>query len=201
MTTPVFPTLIGLTWPVKRTPKWSTTVQTSVSGKRTVIANWTYPIYQWELAFEMLQAGGARQDFQALMGFFNQMQGQFGTFLYQDADDNSATGQTIGIGDGVTTTFQLVRAMGYVEPIFAPAAVSAVYVNGVALAGTAWSVGAYGSATPGQISLTVAPPVGAAITADFSFYFPCAFTDDTLTLERFMYQLYQAQKVAFASLK
>ena len=201
MTTPIFPALIGLAWGTKRTPTWSTTIQKAASGKRTAIANWTYPIYVWELAFELLQAGGARQDFQALMGFFNQMQGQFGTFLYQDADDNQVAGQTIGVGDGATTAFQLVRAMGYVEPIFAPNVVTTVTVNGAALPGTAWSVGAWGSASPGIVTLTAAPAVGALITADFSFYFPCAFTDDTLTLERFLYQLYQAQKVAFTSLK
>ena len=41
------------------------------------------------------------------MGFFLQLQGQFGTFLYTDPDDNTVTGQAFATGDGSTTSFTM----------------------------------------------------------------------------------------------
>ena len=46
------------------------------------------------------------------MGFFLQMQGQYGTFLYTDPTDNAATNVTFATGDGVTTTFTFSRYLG-----------------------------------------------------------------------------------------
>ena len=54
---------------------------------------------------------------------------------------SAAIGQAIGTGDGTTTVFPLVRSMGaYSEPVQGVSGVSAVYLNGVAQAGSAWSV-------------------------------------------------------------
>ena len=52
----------------------------------------------------------------------------------------AAIGQAIGTGDGTTTVFPLVRSMGaYSEPVQGVSGVSAVYLNGVAQSGSAWS--------------------------------------------------------------
>jgi len=199
MTTPILPALPGLTFPVGRTEEWSTTVQTARSGKETRIGNWTYPIHHWVLAYEFLRSGTAYQEWQQMVGFFNAAAGQQGTWLLQDPDDNSVANQQIGIGDGVTAAFQLVRAFGgFVEPMWAPNVVSAVTVNGVA---ASFSVAAYGSTTPGLVTLASAPAVGAAIVASFSYYFPCRFEDDKLDLKKFMTALYSADKLAIRSVK
>ena len=50
-------------------------------------------------------------ELRTLMGFFLQQQGAFQPFLYDDPSDDQASAQAIGIGDGGTAAFQLVRSM------------------------------------------------------------------------------------------
>src|SRR5579875_1711002 len=204
MSTQIFPSLLGLGWGCKRTPLWKTRVQEVVSGKETRVAYWSFPRWQWELTFDFLRqpssAGSSDAEFAALAGFFNARQGQFDTFLYQDPDDNAVAGQGIAVGDGSTVSFPLVRAFGtVVEPILAPNIVSGVYVGGVPVPGSGFTVSRWGSASPGTITFTTAPASGAVVSADFSYYFPCRFTADDLTFEKFMAQLYSAKKVGFVS--
>ena len=198
MTEPLFPALAGLGWSVKRSPVWKTRAQQAISGKETRLADWSYPAWHWALTFDFLRATPSAAEFQSLAGFFNQRQGAFGTFLYADADDNAVTGQSLGAGDGATVSFQLVRAFGgFIEPVLAPNVVSAVYLAGVVQSPSAYSV----NPTTGLLTFTAAPASGAAITADFSYYFRCRFAEDTIDFEKFMATLYRAQKLAFISLK
>lgn len=198
MTEPIFPTLAGLGWSVKRSPMWKTRAQQAISGKETRLADWSYPAWHWALTFDFLRATPAASEFQALAGFFNQCQGAFGTFLYADADDNAVTGQMIGTGDGTTVVFQLARSFGgFIEPVLAPNAVGAVYLAGVAQSPSNYSV----DSTTGLLTFTTAPASGAAVAADFSYWFRCRFAEDTVDFEKFMVTLYRAQKLAFVSLK
>jgi len=206
MSTAVFPALAGLGWSVTRTELWKTRVQEAISGKETRIADWSYPRHQWALGFDFLRQGSfsgtTYGEFAALAGFFSLRQGGFDSFLYADADDSAVTGQAIGAGDGATTSFQLVRALGgFVEPILAPNAVSHVYLNGVAQSAGNYAVNAWGAAAPGTLVFTAAPGAGVPISADFTFYFPCRFLVDKLDFEKFMAALYQTKKIAFVSLK
>lgn len=200
MSTAVFPVLNGQGLPVERTPMWSTSVQRAVSGKRTAIAFWTYPIYKWSLTMNYLRAAAAFGELQALEGFFNNRKGAFDSFLWNDADDNAVTSQALGVGDGVKTTFQLQRTFGgFTMPVLAPNTVSHVKVNGVD--GGGWSVTSWGSATPGLVTLPAPAPNGQSVTADFSFYFPCEFLADDLTFSKFLAQIYSAKTVEFQSIK
>lgn len=200
MTTPVFPTLPGRGWDITRSIEWSTTVQTARSGKETRIGNWTYPVYHWELVYDLLRASASYPEFQQLAAFFDTAGGQLGTFLYTDTDDNTATSQQIGIGDGTTTTFQLVRAFGgYVEPIFAPNAISSMTVGGVSTG--SYTVAPFGGTSPGLVTFSTPPAPGAAIVASFTFYFPCRFEADKLDFKSFAQAMYSADKVPFRSVK
>lgn len=107
-----------------------------------------------------------------------------------------------GAGTGATvdltwlTRTQLVRSMGgFQEPITAPAAVSALYYNGVAqLVG--WSANADTGIVTLAAPFTATQPV---ITADFTYYFRCRFSDDSAEFENFMYQLWTLKQVKFQS--
>jgi uncharacterized protein (TIGR02217 family) len=205
MSSQIFPALSGLGWSVKRTPQWKTRVQQAISGKETRVADWSYPRWQWSLTYDFLRQGTvngvAAAEFAQLAGFFNSRQGSFDSFLYTDADDNAATGQLLGRGDGSTTTFQLLRAFGgFIEPILAPGTINAVYLDGVSQP-SGWSVSSWGSAAPGVVTFAAAPAPGVEVSADFSFYFPCRFANDSLDFEKFMAALYAAKKVAFLSIK
>lgn len=200
MSSQVFPTLIGLEWNVPRAPMWSTIVNDAISGKQTAMGLWSYPKWAWELSFSYLPSKPSQTDLQTLAGFFNKLQGRFDTFLYADADDNAVTAQAIGTGDGVMKTFQLVRSFGgFVEPIFAPNVVAHVYSAGVDAGG--WTVSNWGATAPGIVTFSSAPANGAAITADFSFYFPCRMDDDTISFTNFMKQMWSGKSVKFTSVK
>ena len=200
MTTPVFPSLAGLGLDTPRSVEWSSSIQTARSGKETIVGNWTYPVYHWELAYDFLRLSPDMLEMQRLTAFFNAAAGQVGRFLYRDPDDNQVTNQLIGMGDGHTCTFQLVRAFGgYVEPIWAPNVVSSITVGGAA--SSPWSVATFDSTTPGLVTFVSPPAVGAPIAASFSFYFPSRFEDDRLTLKRFMTTFYTAEKIAIKSVK
>lgn len=207
MSVQVFPSLPGLGWDVERTPMWNNIVQESQSGKELRLANWTYPRWKWSLGFNLLRQGNvngtAYTELSTLAGFYNARQGSFDSFLYTDASDNSVTGQALGLGDASTTTFQLVRTFGgFVEPITAPNVVSKVYVNGVDKVGF-WTVSNWGTASPGVITFTggYIPPAAAVITADFTYYWPCRFVDDSISFTNFITNMYEGKKIAFISLK
>lgn len=206
MSTAVFPALNGLAWDISRTVNWDTTIQSAVSGFETRFAAKPFPKYEWKFSFEFLRQGALLgQSFTelfTLIGFYNLRQGQLDSFLYQDADDNAVIGQQIGVGDGSTKTFQMLRTLGgFAEPILAPNIVSAVYVDGVLKTlGTDYSISAWGSATPGIVTFVTAPANTKLVTADFSFYWPCRFNTDATEFNKMMTSLYEAKQIDIVSL-
>jgi hypothetical protein len=196
-----FPDLPGLTWSVHKLPSYSTRLARHVSGRVVAAPFYAVTLYEFHLTIEGMDSGtaypglGARS-LQALMGLYMQCQGQFGTFLYRDPTDSSVTGQIIGIGDGVTTTFPLLRSLGGATES-APGASSqpVVYLSGV-VQSAGWSL-----TSANAIQFTIAPSVGTAITADFTYSFNCRFLDDQEDFEEFMNGLWQVQSLKFRSTK
>ena len=207
MSSAVFPTLTGQGWGINRTEIWDTTIAMNQSGKETRMANQTYQLHSWDLTFTALRQGRVHNssytEFAQLAGFYNQRQGCFDSFLYADNDDYTVTGQAIGTGDGSTLTFPLVRTFGgFVEPVLAPHTVATVYVDGVDQVGF-WTVSNWGSATPGVITFSGghAPTNAKAITADFTYYWPCRFLTDRISFNKFISNIYEGKSVSFVSIK
>jgi uncharacterized protein (TIGR02217 family) len=208
----VFPTLVGQGWSVIKTPTFQTRIQRAVSGRELRALDYPYPLWQFQLTYEALGDGSAQgvagsigsllaTDLRTLMGFFTACQGAFATFLYDDPTDDSVTGQPIGSGAAGVTSFQLARTfgppggIGFTEAITAPNVVSNVYINGLVQSPSGWSV----NPATGVLTFTGAPLPGAAITADFSFYFRCRFMSDAYSFENFMYRLWSLKKLDFIS--
>lgn len=121
MSNAVYPALPGLAWPTKRTPLWKTKVSTTPSGREFRTAPMLVPRYRYTLQYDFLRSSAALQEYQTLFGFFNARSGAFDTFLYRDPDDNTISGQPIGVGDGAIASFQLLRSLGgFSAPIFDP---------------------------------------------------------------------------------
>ena len=133
---------------------------------------------------------------QAVVAFFEERRGQLYGFRWRDRLDHSSAApaapvspldQGIGIGDGATTTFQLVKTYGagfapYAREIAKPVAGSVrVAVAGVELAGTAFSC----DATTGVVTFLAGhiPAAGAAIAAGFLFDVPVRFDTDYLEVD------------------
>jgi hypothetical protein len=135
----IFPSLPGVTWPVKKRPSYSTRVASHVSGREVRTPLYAQGLYEFELAVDGLDSAGGfpglgSQSLQAIMGLYVQCQGQFGTFLYIDPTDNAAVGVISGYGNGTNTAFALQRSIaGSTEPVSWATGVSNVYLNGVSL--------------------------------------------------------------------
>jgi uncharacterized protein (TIGR02217 family) len=200
MSNDLFPTLPGLRFDNKRIPVWSTKTNTSVSGKQQRAAFWSYPKWRYSLSYELLRADTAHEELQTFIGFFNEHRGAWDSWLYRDPSDNTVTGQSIGLGNGTATDFQLVRTYGangntFAEPMTAIDGDPTIYVAGVEIDPADYTV-----SDTGLVTFDTAPASG-AITADFSYFFRCHFIADELEFNQFMYQLWEAQTVEFETLK
>jgi hypothetical protein len=199
MALPVFPSLPGIGFPVKRAVRWSTIKQDALSGKRARYPLWSFPVYDYELPLNFLRSDQATQEWQTLAAFVNSVQGAAQLWAYNDVNDNSVTNQGFGIGDGVSVAFQLVRSFGgFVEPIFLPAFLVnggplSVFVNGA-------PVGA--SVLPfGIVSFLSIPPPGASLTWTGSYYWPCRFEDDVASFEQMMSLIWEVKALKFSTEK
>lgn len=200
MTLPVFPTLPGLGWSVKKTPTFSTRVATHSSGREVRVPLFTHALYQFELVFDGLDSAGKFPGLQAnslqtLMGFYVNAQGQGGTFLYNDPDDNAATACAFGTGDGGSTQWVLQKLTGSVyEPASYVTNVAGVTVNGAA--STTWTLLA-----PNVIQFAGAPANTSALAWTGTFGYQCRFLDDTSEFEKFMAGLWRNASLKFRQVR
>ncbi len=164
-------------------PQFSTTVVETTSGYESRNINWAQARHVYDAA------PGIRSDadLAVLLAFFEARQGRARGFRYTDPLDNTSSAlgapvtaldQTIGLGDGTTTTFPLAKHYGAaVRFITRPVASSVLVAVDGALMNAGWALGA-----GGLISFTLAPPAGKNITAGFQFDVPVRFQDDQLSV-------------------
>ena len=115
-------------------------------------------------------------------------------FLYVDPDFNTLVHQAIGIGDGSTAAFPLVRAIGgAVEPISWATGVSSVTVAGASAP--------FFMASPSVVQLATPPAPGALVAASFSYGFVCRLLDDTEDFEEFMFNLWTLKSFKFRQVR
>lgn len=190
MSNAVYPTLPGLTWPIKRTPLWNTTTRSTPSGRTWRRSHMLYPRYRIGLQYAFLRSSAAYTEYETLFGFFNARSGAGDTFLLLDKDDKTVTAQTFGVGTGSATQWQLVRTLGgFVEPVYDLVAAPQIYRNGV-LATSGYTVSASGLVTFGT-----PPGAGVVLTWSGSYYWRCTFEADELPLEKFMARFWKTGEV------
>jgi uncharacterized protein (TIGR02217 family) len=221
MTIPVFPAPNGLGFSIHKKPTFATLVAPHVSGREVRDQLYLNPIWQFEVPINALDSttageyggvGAVTQ--QTLLGFFLQLGGQAGQFIYYDPTDYQVTGQLIGTGDGSTTTFQLARTLGgFSEVVVAPVTATATLcfpgsVSVVASAASIYAAGslvsssAYSISSPGGVvTFTSAPASGEALTWTGFFGFLCRFDDDVMDFEQFMSNLWRVESIKFRSLR
>jgi uncharacterized protein (TIGR02217 family) len=202
VTIPIFPVLSGQGWSVHKKPRFDTKLAIHVTGRETRAGKYIRPIWDFELTFDGLDGsatniyGGLGADsFQTLAGFFLQVQGRYGNFLYIDPSDDVVSGQLIGVGDGTTTNFTMVRSLGgFSEPVGCVTSVAMVYLNGAHT--YLWTVN-----TPNTLTFTNPPAAGVTITADFAFAYLCRFAEDQQDYEEFMSLLHLCKTITFQSVR
>lgn len=182
----------GLGWSVGKVPAFATKKQTSVANIELVASFTPYPVWTWTLKYNVLRQGAPYAEFETLAGFFLARQGGFDSFLYDDPTDDSVTDQSFGVGDGVTTKFQLVRTLGgFSEPIYNVNAITNIKVSGT-------PTGAY-TQSAGVITFSSPPAGGAALTWTGTYRWRVRFTDDTANFDNFAFAFWQLQQVSFKS--
>jgi uncharacterized protein (TIGR02217 family) len=155
---------------------------------------------RWAHSRRRYDAGYGVKTFETLsqvLAFFEERRGRLYGFRWRDRLDHSSaapghaitpTDQVIGIGDGITTAFQLSKTYGslyspYRRPIAKPVpdSVRVAVAENVLEEGAGFTV----NTTTGVITLPAAhvPASGAAITAGFLFDVPVRFDTDYLEID------------------
>jgi hypothetical protein len=66
---------------------------------------------------------------------------------------------------------------------------------------TGWSVSTWGATSPGVVTFQGAVKSSIAVTADFSFYWPCRFVEDKCEFEKILGGVWACKKLSFMSIK
>ncbi len=168
-------------------PERVTDVVRLASGAESRNTRWSQSRRRWEVGGAAMRADAAHD----LIAFFEARRGRAHGFRFRDPVDwkscapgqaIAATDQPLGIGDGATTAFQLVKryASGgaWAERVVAKPVSDSVTiaVDGVLATGVAIDH------TTGLVTFAVAPAGGAVLTAGFAFDVPVRFDTDRLEM-------------------
>jgi uncharacterized protein (TIGR02217 family) len=160
-------------------PTYLTDVVTTVSGREQRNSKWS----QSRAKYNVASGVKTESQWQALISFFRARRGKAVAFRFKDWSDYKAESQQIGIGDGETEDFQLVKiyssgAVAVSRDITKPVVGSVdIYVDAI-LQTSGVSI----DTATGIVSFTTAPEEDAVITADFEFDVPVRFDSDELEL-------------------
>lgn len=195
MSNAIYPSLPGETYPIVRTPTFSTIIQQSANGMETRAVLFVNPLSKWEIPYSFVSSNDAAKTYFMLYGFFGLRFGKWDSFLFNDSEDNNSvtsnggTPSQFGTGDGTTTQFQIGRVMGgLLEPIHAVHTINSININGT-------PTGSYTISSSGLITFSGAPGGGAVLTADFTYYWRCRFDEDSIDFENFVQHYFEVKKV------
>lgn len=184
----------------KARPRFNTEVVTSDDGTEYRNSRWAYPLLSFEFNVEPGIIGEATME--AFRDLFYAAGGMAEAFLFRDWSDYEGVDQTIGTGDGATLTFQLVKnyTRGAVtrqrKVTRLIADTTAIYIDGVEQM-SGWSV----NEDTGLVTFSLAPGIGAEVSADFQFLLPVRFDDDSLELLSLSRDLIQPVSVTLLQIK
>ena len=149
----------------------------------------------------------------AVIAFFEERRGRLIGFRFRDRTDwrsgppsrePTPLDQRIGTGDDTTRVFQLTKTYGsahapYIRTIAKPMGETVrVAVNGIVLQpGQGFAC----DPTTGLVTLAVAPPPGAAVTAGFAFDVPVRFDTDHMAVTIESYRLHAWQQIPIVELR
>lgn len=197
-----FPTLVGLTYPVKKNPTFYNLIQhRSVAGLMTNQSPQPYAVYQFDQPFSFLRSDAVNLELQKLMSFWQATKAGTDPFHFTDPDDNTITAQAMGTGDGTTTDFPFVRTMQNVtDPVQdANSAGLVIKVSGVTKAlGTDYSIlstSQYGTNYGVRFAGGHVPTAGQAVTGTFTWNWLCKFLGNSVEFSKFVQTIWEAQSI------
>ncbi len=172
-------------------PAFSTQVVTASGGAEQRNASWA----EARCRYDVGPGVRSEEDIAALLAFFRARMGPARGFRLRDPFDWRGTDEPIGIGDGSTRRFALVRHYdASVRRVTRPVAGSVA----VKVAGTARG---FASAAGGWVVLDSAPAAGAVVTASFDYDVPVRFAEDVLSVSRATFRAGVAASVPLIELR
>ena len=180
-------------------PEYSTDVVILQSGHEQRNANWA----QSRARYNVAHGVKTKAQLDTLIAFFRARKGRADGFRFKDWTDYQGTGQSIGIGDGSETVFQLKKSYtsGSVtetriinKPV---AGTITIYVDGTPQNGSAYVA----DTTNGEITFTSPPALSAIVTADFEFDVPVRFDTDRLSASLDTYGSHSWQDIPLAEIR
>jgi uncharacterized protein (TIGR02217 family) len=168
-------------------PERRTDVVLTASGREHRNSRWADSRHKYNVGYGVTSLA----DIEQVIAFFEERRGRLHAFRFKDhADFKScaanatitASDQVIGTGNGLATTFQLLKTYGtgvrkYARDITAPVAGTVlVAINGMPTTNVSLDH------TTGSVTFTTAPATGSSITAGFEFDVPVRFDTDELAI-------------------
>lgn len=156
--------------------EFNTTIITSKNGKEYRNVNWNNN----KMKFNIVNGIKTKTELNEVIKFFRNVKGKAYGFRFKDWTDFSAVNQQIGIGDGETKEFQLIKTYTingntYTRKIKKPViSTIKVFLDGIET--NDFSI----DLTNGLITFEVAPSDTTIITANFEFDVPVRFNNDLL---------------------
>lgn len=181
-------------------PRYNTSITVGNNGQEVRNANWQDPLYRYNAAFNIK----TYEDIETITAFFHAVKGREQSFLVKDHADYSIERTQIGVGDGVTQNFQLIKvyvnavAGNYTRTITKPKQTEGaggvrVWVNNVELATSAFSF----SSSTGIINIPSAPTSTHIVEASCDeFYVPVRFDTDELPVNLLTFWLSSGSPVS-----
>ena len=205
--TPVAPTFIdfaeerlelGYDYGAVGGPAFNTEIVETNDGSTSRNALHHLPLGRWQLGDRLVAESEADKltEVSYLKSFHSSRQGSYQGFRYKDWNDYQAIHQIIGIGDGVTTQWQLKKAykagdaVAYrpiIKPVFGTVV---IYANGETTeaasepGGEGWTV----NHSTGVISNSEPLGLGVVLSASFEFDVPVWFETDEISFSMQAYE-------------
>ncbi|GMN02274.1 DUF2460 domain-containing protein [Erythrobacter sp. MTPC3] len=186
-------------------PEFSTSVSVTASGHEQRNSLWS----DARIHFDVGPGIRSENELAELIAFFRARRGPARGFKISDPFDHSTNAMTgtptmldqlIGIGDGATADFQLLKTYGTVgdpQTRFITRVRPETLV--VSVAGQAisdWTLGAFG-----RLQLDAAPPFGAEIRAGFLFDVPVRFAEDRIDINGVNFEAGEAPSIPLIELR
>lgn len=172
-------------------PQYSTTVVLQGDGQERRNRGWA----QARCRYDVGSTHRTREEITTLLDFFRAVAvGRQNGFRFRDFTDSTFDNQ-VGMGDGVTTTFQLVKRYAHgiwqTERILHKPVVGTLFLWLDSAAVVVYDI----DWTTGLVTLPVAPPAGAVLEAQGTFDVPVRFNMETLPVRRVAPDAYSCEAI------
>ena len=179
-------------------PEYTTDIVASLNGYEQRNVGWE----QARARFNVAHGVKTKAQLDTLIAFFRARKGRAHGFRFKDWTDYQVVAQSIGMGDGTKTQFQLAKnyssgAVIETRVIKKPVLSTVQIFKNTVLQTSGVSI----NAATGVVTFTTAPATGINITASFEFDVPVRFDTDRLSARLEAYGVHSWQDIPLVEVR